>query len=244
MGHRASPDLAELVVEFAHVDLDDSLGPQISWDAEFCEMPAKETIPDQERAWETEPFFRTTGLSAFRLDPMHRSNQNYHRELADYEFARRLFRPVRLMVRNAGQVAANSVRTEVTVPAKAGVVVMDSSDMPDPPKRSFDLFPGAALARIRPALRHSPGDVTIDRNDERFRIDIDCGKLQPGRRVWSDVFYIGIGTSGDVPLAGQVFAENLPQPKDFTLTIRANVTKTRLSLAQLRSLSDPSRLND
>ena len=85
---------AELLVEFAHVERDDALGTNISWDAEFCEMPATETIPDLSRPRQPHPF----GVNLSILQ-MNRPNNGFFRELAIFEFTRRLFRPVRLVVR-------------------------------------------------------------------------------------------------------------------------------------------------
>jgi len=224
---------AELLVEFAHVERDDALGTNISWDAEFCEMPAMETIPDLSRPRQRHPF--SIDLSAIQFDPMDRPNDNFFRELASFEFARRLFRPIRLVVRNVGQVAANNVRAELTIPTNIDVVV--ASEIPDPPKR-VELLSNSVLKGIRPAFRRDPGEVGIDKNDERFRVEIDCGDLQPGRRVWSDVFYIGKGASGDLSLCGLMFADNLPQPKDFALSVSASVRKTRMTVDELCSLPE------
>ena len=69
-------------------------------------------------------------LASLHLGTTDRLNHDYFRELANYEFARRLFRPVRVVVKNVGPVAASSVRAELTVPPSLGVMVMDSSDMP------------------------------------------------------------------------------------------------------------------
>lgn len=236
MGHRSEPQLAELVVEFAALERDDSLGTHASWDAERCEMPPAESIPDL-RSPNT--------IHGIGFDPTNVVDNDYYRKLANHEFARRLLRPVRLVVRNAGQAAANSVRTELTVPAGARILVVYPSQLPRPPKRGMDLFRNAAALRNIPAaFRHPRGDVTIDRNDERIRIEIDCGSLQPGRRVWSDLFYIGIGASGTISLAGQVFADNLPQPKDFTLTVTVNVSRTSMTVAELTALPDPAETED
>ena len=237
MGQGSGPQIAELMVEFAHVERDDSLGTHISWDAEFCEMPPIEEIPDLTCPRQQHPF--GIDLSAVQFDPMNRPNEDYFRELANYVFASRLIRPVRLVVKNVGQVAASSVRAELLVPTSVGVIVADSSDLPDPPKRRAE-FVSPALKKIRPAFRRSHGEVTIDKNDERFRVEIDCGSLQPGRRVWSDSFYIGMGATGDLRLSGQVFAENLPQPMDFTLLISVTVTRTGMTVAKLLSLPDPA----
>ncbi len=236
-GHPA----AELVVEFADVERDDSLGASIAWDAELCAMPEMETIPEWEPARQRNPF--GIDLSPVAFDPMNQPNGNYYRDLANYEFTRRLFRPVRLVVKNVGQVAANNVRGELTVPTNIGVMVVDESDLPDPPKRRREIM-SAAMKGIRPAFRRDPGEVTIDKNDERFRVEIDCHDLQPGRRVWSDIFYVGKGQTGDLTLQGQVFADNLPQPKDFTLTVSVTVTETSLSVDDLCSLPEPAEEED
>jgi hypothetical protein len=82
--------------------------------------------------------------------------------------------------------------------------------------------------------------VTVDKNHDRFRVEIDCGDLQPARRVWSEVFYIGKGTSGELVASGQVFAENLPQPMSFSLAMTVNVRITEMSLDELTELPEPS----
>ncbi len=220
---------AELVVEFADIDADDTRGTNIFWEAEFCEMPAMETIPDlapQERGYQF-------GIAL--SDPFNRPNSDFFRELAHFEFMRRLFQPVRLIARNVGPIAANNVRVELAVPANIGVIVVD--ELPERPKR-VDILNNATFRRVR-SFQRSPGDVSIDKNNERFRIDIDCGHLQPGRRVWSEVFYIGNGATGSLSLSGLVFADKLPQPKAFTLTVSVTVTKTNLTVEELCSLPEP-----
>src|SRR5690606_2902722 len=125
---------AELVVEFAEVDRDDSLGTCIACETEFCEMPPAKSIPDLEARRQ-----RVAGLgldlSAIYTDPLNRLNSAYFRELATYEFARRLYRPIRLLVRNAGRAAASAVRVELVLSSDADAVLLDASDMPDAPKR-------------------------------------------------------------------------------------------------------------
>lgn len=86
---------------------------------------------------------------------------------------------------------------------------------------------------IRSVHHRSPGGLDIDKNEDRFRIVIDCQDLQPGRRLWSDKFYIGAGETGDYPIHGQVFADNLPTPQAFTLTVTAEVEKTTLSIEDI-----------
>src|SRR5205823_8211965 len=106
---------------------------------------------------------------------------NYYRDLAIYEFVKRLYRPVRLVIKNAGRAPADNVRLEMVVPRNEGIVIMDTGDVPEPPERHKDIM---ISPRIPALLRHG-GEVTIDKHDDRFRVEIDRGSLQPGRRVWS-----------------------------------------------------------
>ncbi len=151
---------------------------------------------------------------------MHQHNANYYHELAEYELLTRLCRPVRLLVKNIGEVSANNVRLELVIPTGSGLLAVDEL----PPKPAKKEPVGArAMRGIRPVHRRSPGEVDIDKNDDRFRIEIDCRDLQPGRRVWSDTFYIGAGQTGEYPITGHVFADNIPTPQEFTLTVAAEV---------------------
>jgi hypothetical protein len=207
MGTASGSQNAELVVEFAAIGRDSSLGTSLSWDAEFCEMPQRKDIPD----------YGAEGRYALlERSLVERTNTSFYRQLAEYEFVRRLFRPVRLVVTNTGQVAANEVRVELTIPAGQAVEAIYRSDLPETPRRRNFLYNLAAVQNLRPALPH-PGGVTIRKNKERIKIEVECGNLQPGRRVWSEVLYLGMGTTGNISLSGQVFAGNLPQPKDFNI---------------------------
>jgi len=116
------------------------------------------------------------------------------------------------------------------------MIVVAGYQLPDPPKRCAGILGNSVLKGRRPAFLRNPGEVGIDMNDKRFRVEIDCGDLQPGRRVWSDVFYIGKRASGDLSLCGLVFADNLPQPKEFVLTVSVTVTKTAMTVDELCSL--------
>src|SRR5437867_13269124 len=70
-------------------------------------------------------------------------------------------------------------------------------------------------------------------NDDRYRIAIDCADLQPGRSVWSDIFYIGKQQSGTLDLVGTVYAANLSTPTAFTLSLAVHVAKVKFSASDL-----------
>ena len=226
---------AELLVEFADKDRDITLGATASWSTEYCEMP--EVIPDQPKPRESGPF----GMIDYRPS---RHNPRYFRELAEHEFFRRIYRPVRLSAKNVGQVVASNVRIEITVPLNMGVAVIEASERPSPPKRESNWEDRLPIMPLKPAFRKNPGELGIVKNDDRYRIEIDCGSLQPGRQVYSEVFYIGTGQSGDICLNGMIFADNLPQPKDFHLTASVTVTQKSMTVDELRLLPEPAEEDD
>jgi len=138
--------VAELLVEFANIKQDEALGPSISWDVELCKMPEKETIPILSRP--SQPY-------SFDPDPVQRvPNRNFFRELATFEFIRRLFRPIRIVVRNVGQVAANHVRVELTASRSTLVGVLYASEIPARPKRNTS-HRSTVMKGIRSASRRN-----------------------------------------------------------------------------------------
>lgn len=242
MGSVIQPHSAELIVVFAQTERDDSLGTNLALTAEFCEMPKQDEIPDLAR-----PRVRNAlgiDLSAMEFDPMNRLNPDYFRELATYEFCKRLYRPARFLIENIGAVAAKGVRVEFEIENGIGVNILYPFDLPDVPKRRNKFPYTAAMRHLPNSIHRSPGDITIERNDDRFRIEIECGDLQPGRRIWSDQFSIGKGETGDFQFAGKIFAENLAQPKDISLVASVNVTQTSMSVDDLLDLDAPKDDDD
>lgn len=223
---------AELQVEFAHVDRDEMLGQRLSWNAEFCKMPAKEGIPDFSVH---EGAFLSGVMWPATIDPY--LNRDFYRELASYEYARRFFRPVRLVVRNIGQVAAENVRVELVIPTGIEERVLVKADLPEQPKQRNAI---PHISDLRIAINGYPGKPSIENND----IAINCDDLQPGRKVWSDVFYIGKMRSGEISLRGTVFADNLPRPKEFTRCVSVIVSQSAMSIDELCALPESTTEDD
>lgn len=219
MGKDKPRDCAELLVEFAEVDRDDAIGTRVQLQCEFCSLPEAEDIPKLPNPYE--------GPFGIRTDFLNQHNANYYYELAEYEFMSRLCRPVRLTVKNIGEAAAKSVRVELVVPIGVGLLL--SEDLPEKPEK--EEMPGERAIRGIGSVhqRRDPGEVDIGKNDDRFRIEIDCKDLQPGRPVWSDTFYIGARESGHYSIEGHVFADNLQGPQECELIVTVKVEHTTLT---------------
>lgn len=237
-----------LSVEFAAMDREQALGGQIEWTAEFCQMPDSKAIP---KLHDRPTAIRLPGGGTIQLPNLSNMglhdqlNHNYYHDLANFLFVRKLVKKVRLVVANTGEVPATEVRLEICAPNGQGFGIVDDSDIPKAPKRRESLLVTSAFDKIkfRPAFRRT-GDVGIEKNDHETKVEIECGNLQPGRRVWTDAFYMGIGQSGEVKLTGHLYAANLPQPQEFTLTVAADVTVTQMTVDELLAVPEPSEDED
>ena len=69
---------------------------------------------------------------------------------------------------------------------------------------------------------------------------MECGNIQPGRKIFSDDFCIGVAKSGKKKVAGQLFAENLSKPNDFDLAVDANIDQTSMTVDELVDFANSS----
>jgi hypothetical protein len=68
-------------------------------------------------------------------------------------------------------------------------------------------------------------------------LEVDCGSLQPGRRIWTDETYLGIGSTCTIELHGKIYASNLTKPHEFTRKINADIQETTMTVEELIKLS-------
>jgi hypothetical protein len=235
MGQDIRTKDAQLLVELADVNCDESLGTHLSSDAEFCEMPPTESIPEYCNRTVRGPM----GIKIpDMVDLREPRNSQYYREFAHYEVWQRLLRPIRLVVKNTGDVAASSVRIELAVSGEEGARLFSASDFPEPPERRLSYDRNPAIKRIRTVFNRQPGDVSIRSDDQKTQLHTDFDDLQPGRMLFSERFFVAKRTSGDIEIRGRLFADNLPEPQDVSLRITLSVSETSMTLDELLQLAD------
>lgn len=213
----------ELRVLFADIERDVAVGDQMAWEAVNASFPPEDEIPD----YATRSDMYGVGLNT--------DNRHFYRDIAKYAAFMSVYRPVRLLIENTGTTAARDVRLELTVTKERGLRL--ASQPPSEPERTIYLgLVNPPELHLRPA-RREPGDVDIARAADGARLEVDCGALQPGRKVWSETFYLSITESGTTRLEGHIFASTLPEPKPFVLTVEASVTSATVSIDDLRRLA-------
>jgi hypothetical protein len=216
---------ANLAVVFSNPDTKELIGSHLSIEAELCNLPP--SLPDLPR-------------NSYILDSIsaYRTNHQYYRELAHYIYVRNLFRPVQLSISNVGRVAARNVRVEFSVNSLMQIEMLQKENLPQmPEKQSL----GLELNLNRMRFTKTPGNVCINQTTDQLTIEIDCGDLQPGRRIFSDVFYIGKKTENCDNIVGAVYADNLSCPSELNLTISASLSKSSLTVEDLMSWGECDR---
>jgi len=222
---RAEDIDASLAVAFSNPGTEEQIGSHLSLEAELCNLPLPNTIP----------LLPDPPKDPYGLDPVsiYRTNRQYYHQLARYIHTCKLFRPARLSISNIGRVAARNVRVEFSVTSLMQIEIFEKEDFPKMPEKQ-SLSPD--LRGIRFNRPKSPGSVSINQTADQLTVEIDCGDLQPGRRVFSDVFYIGKKTENPNNLVGKIYADNLPCPPEFTLTISASLSESSVTVGDLMAM--------
>jgi hypothetical protein len=233
---------ASLTVEFAELERDESIGDEIEWSAEYCVMPPFDEIPDLvERGPDTIhlPGGRTWTMPDLSgLISHERLDRHYFRKLANYVVVKRLVRRIRLVITNTGEVPADNVRLEIRIPTDGDLRIVAEHDIPYAPKKCSSMFDTSIMRHVHAAQRRA-GAVNNLKTGHEARVEIDCGNLQPGRKVWTDELHVAVIESGEVAINGLLFSANLPQPQEFVLRIIAEITRTTMTVEELTSLDEP-----
>jgi len=138
------------------------------------------------------------------------------KEVRAYREQMSLLTAVGFCVRNAGSAPALDVRIEIRGNTTDGFVIMDSSDLPSEPGQ----FPMSAFRSIHARLP----ETQVAKYEGYWVVSIHVGKIQPQGDVWvDDLVYIGSKKPVDVSAVAKAFADNLPAPLEYPLTIRIEI---------------------
>jgi len=166
------------------------------------------------------------------------ANKNYWRQLAAHLSVLTGCVSLRVAVSNTGKTQADNVRVEIDVP-RGMSSFLTTATLPNRPKDNVLSFipPPRSIAQ---QLQRQTGHVEAVVEGVMSRLIVECGSIQPGRRVTSDPFFFRRATSGENELVGTVYAGNLPRPYSFTLSVNLTVHDRAMTLEELQRLPDTS----
>ena len=118
---------------------------------------------------------------------------------------------------------------EIAVIREDGVGVALQFEMPIQP-----VLDEGSTQQNRPAGREvvdrHAGQRSIETHADKFKVVVECGTLQPKRSITSDVVFLGREESGQVKLAGLIYADNLTTPKSVELLADSTVPEKKSPL--------------
>lgn len=231
MGKKHVEDSADIQIEFADSSSDETFGSTFRFSSEFCQMPPDSSIPDLEaESHEGGPL-----QSLISLQLSSNFNRDFYRELARYTFEKRLLKPLRISLKNVGQATAKNARLEIRILRDSDLLVLSDSQLGERPEETLTL--GMRTVSLISTSLHS--NISISENEERILLEGEFGDIQPGRRIFSDIFFVGSRFTQELRVEGLVFGENIPNPVKFDLTVYAEIEETTMSITELFNLPSP-----
>lgn len=152
-------------------------------------------------------------------------NKNFEPELAKYLALTNLVQSVCFNLKNIGSTLANNVRLEIFLMlVENPVLLLDANKYPSRPNRN------AYHAEIR---RYNRSATVVESTKYGWKLSAGFGNIQPKASNQSDVFYIGANKPCELKLEATVYADNLPDPLIFPLSININTRITQLDVTNL-----------
>lgn len=170
---------------------------------------------------------RQTGLAIMPLS--FGNEESYYRELIDYVFDGFFLSPVGFVIRNTGAAAAQNAVAHCRLDKVPGVRIVDFRKRPIQPPRFRPLIP---MAQAPSAARPDDPDPRIREYPTHWDLTIPLGKISPKASMWStESIWIGSEQSLSLAFPIDIFADNLPAPQRFTLTVQLEADARPMSRA-------------
>lgn len=242
MTQAGAPQAAKVEVQFCDPGTSRLLGTSLELKTRFMQLPPSDELPRLSSPSDGTGPFGVPNLAGM----LRETNAEFYRQMAAYCHRHINFQPMQLAFVNAGEVSAEDVRLELCVPGNRNLELLEDWEMEEEcPEKEYDrmhsLTTTMGTAHIQPANR-SDGVVTIIRDSTPPVLEVEYRKVQPGRRVLTDKFYVACSESGTVVLAGKIFSKHLPQPVAVELTLKYSVAVERVERDRFLAWADNPRL--
>ncbi|WP_216901154.1 helix-turn-helix domain-containing protein [Synechococcus sp. CCY 9618] len=210
MGLSSEDKAPTLVAQFADIKTQNLLGQSLVVSSRLCELPQEHQIPQL-----PDP---PIGQFGFRPVTPYRTNSEYYRQLAKHIYIHELYRPVALALINSGRYVARNVRVELEIAESTNIDALEECEIPSRPKKQTS---GPDLSGFMPRRTGRPGDLIINRLSGKIKVEVMCGDVQPGRRIYSDQFFLGKRTEEKNLVLYSIYSDDLPEPIKGQLDISA-----------------------
>lgn len=229
MGNTQGAEAPKISISFFNKDDNRLIGSELILEVTDLALPPAEEIPEYSSATPTE----FGGFQMHFRRPT--DNTEFYQEYAAYLREVMGVAPVNIAAINESGVLADDVRIEFSVEQIEGLRIVESLPSAPTPNRLLTDF----NFKHRPLL-HGP-DFSVHTKSKTFDVVGSFGKIQPkGKVSVAAALYIGAKTTSAVLITGRIFADNLPDPIDFNLSIKINVAHRELTVDELVGGGDES----
>lgn len=141
----------------------------------------------------------------------HNRNTRFERQMAKYLATTSLFKAVSFFLTNISPTLANNVRLEIVIIRdETPAIFFDKNSYPSRPDRN-SLFNSRVSAITK---------TTVENTKNSWNLSASFGNIQPRASKHSDIFYVGASEHCNLELEATIFADNLPDPLVFPLSIK------------------------
>lgn len=192
----------------------------VTLDSTDFKMPGKEEIADYGEK-NRKPYYMIT-------DPTIRVNKDYYRQYAEYLREINLTQSIGFAIINESSNIAIDVHVEITIiDDKESFMMFSDNHYPQEPSPNPLQF-----ASIPSKL-----DLDVEQGGNKYHINLLFGKIQPKQTKWSiNKLNIRIQKPCKIQFQAKVFADNLPEPNVFDLSMRFNLAYSEIGLNDLAEL--------
>jgi hypothetical protein len=246
MAQSPGPQAAQLSLTFADPETGRILGEAIQLQGEFLKFPAKDDLPDHNF-----PLPHGSGFAAqYHIANMfHKANTDFYRDAASFAHHQTNFHLVRFALTNTGEVSAEHIRIEITLPADGMEILGEGERETQFPEKDYDTLAGFRSGRMSAmairSLQPTDGHLELVADVGTRFIQIEYQRVQPGRTVMTDKVFVASAQSGMTTLKARVYSQNLPQPIEVELKIDFDVFVTEVELTRFLEWADnPEKTED
>lgn len=175
--------------------------------------------------------YNETEIAVRKYDYVHVAariyNTRFETQMAKYLTTTALVKPVSFHLTNISPTLANNVRLEMIIKRdETPAIFLDKSSYPSRPDRD-NIFDSRVSAITR---------TRVENTKNSWNLSAVFGNIQPRASSQSDVFYVGASQPCNLKLEATVFADNLPNPLIFPLSINIETETDVLDVTKLKDI--------
>lgn len=154
-------------------------------------------------------------------------NEHFEIQMANYLRETSMVKPFYFQLTNISSTLATDVRLEIKMKRERNISVLGKADYPRKPDRQTSIS-------FRGILNIS--NTNVEKGKNYLNLSAKFGNIQPKASNKSDNFFIGASKPCKLEVEAIVYANNLPEPLVFPLSINIKTETEKLDVEKLKDM--------